>query len=313
MTNDVKAAGRVRAYIRVSHIDSAESNLSPETQATLVRQRWDREVQQWGLLGRTGDPPRWANDGWSGTKKAGQETTDGLYIDRAVSAFKVPLELRPAGRLLLAAMRPGDTLIVAYPDRVFRSGRDWADKAAAWHRQGIRLIFCSPDIDYASPSGKLILDIMMAVAEFQSRLMSERNREIIRELKRQGRVYGKTPGLGYKRHHKLSKKLVANNEERRDVYLIAALHQQGFTLQAISDMLESRDAKREGREPVGEIKWNKKTEVRRWTRDAVWRAWTKWKQGLVPPPEDEPLPDWYRPYAGSQGLGGGGAGEDDED
>src|SRR5690348_11020212 len=103
----------VRAYIRVSHERSAKSNLSPETQEALIRSRWQREVERSSIMGKDfAGFPQWATDGYRGAKKLGEETGDGLYIDLAVSAFKIPFDTRPAGSKLIQRLKPGDVLLI---------------------------------------------------------------------------------------------------------------------------------------------------------------------------------------------------------
>jgi DNA invertase Pin-like site-specific DNA recombinase len=298
----------VFGYIRVSHIDSAKSNLSPETQETLLRERWAREVRQSQVLGNdVGQLPQWAPVGWQlvfheNGKRDGQETTDGLFIDRAVSALKVPFDLRPAGLKLSAHLRRGDVLIVAKLDRAFRSSKDAANKLQAWLEQGIRVMFLDPDVDLGTPTGKLVVHVLAAVAEFDSNVKSERGKETVSELKRQGRRYNCGIPIGYKLHPKHSKILIPDNDERRDVLLIVQFHQRGpdgrrLSFDKISDILEERDAARENR-PMRpnhkkQARWDKNAPKRRWHSTRCNRAYVLWQAGKIPPPEDEPLPEWY--------------------
>src|SRR4051812_19219069 len=62
-----------------------------------------------------------------------------VYEEPGVSG-SIPLEQRPTGRELLAALKPGDLLIVSKLDRAFRNAADALTKADSWKRQGIRLI-----------------------------------------------------------------------------------------------------------------------------------------------------------------------------
>mgnify|MGYP003394674746 FL=1 len=94
--------GKLFAYLRVSSVDQAASGLGMTAQQHATFKRGE-------LLG--GD---WSDKWFGGVHKPG------MFLDEAVSAFRVPLAKRPAGKALLAALKPGDTIIIPRIDRAFR-------------------------------------------------------------------------------------------------------------------------------------------------------------------------------------------------
>jgi putative DNA-invertase from lambdoid prophage Rac len=93
---------------------------------------------------------------------------DHIFSERGVSG-SIPLEQRPAGRELLAAVHAGDLLIVSKLDRAFRNAADALTKADAWKRQGIRLIVADMGAEPVTDNGtaKLFFSVLAAMAEFE--------------------------------------------------------------------------------------------------------------------------------------------------
>lgn len=93
-------------------------------------------------------------------------------------------------------VRDGDTLVVTKPDRLARSTAellkiiDWLDSG------GVRLIILSmggQQIDTKSPTGKLMVTMLGAIAAFERDLMLERQRDGIAKAKAAGRYTGRKP------------------------------------------------------------------------------------------------------------------------
>jgi DNA invertase Pin-like site-specific DNA recombinase len=95
------------------------------------------------------------------------------FTDRGLSGS---LASRPGLDRALAALRPGDTLIVWKLDRRGRSLAHLVQTIAALSESGINLRSLSDPIDTQSPGGRLVLHIMGAIAEFEGALVVERTR-----------------------------------------------------------------------------------------------------------------------------------------
>ncbi len=92
--------------------------------------------------------------------------------------------------------RDGDTLVVTRLDRLARSTTDLLDIVGQLERKGVALRvldFGGQPIDTQSPSGKLILTIFAAVAQFERELLLVRQREGIAKARAEGRYRGRVP------------------------------------------------------------------------------------------------------------------------
>jgi DNA invertase Pin-like site-specific DNA recombinase len=96
----------------------------------------------------------------------------------------------------IAALSPGDVLLVTRLDRLARSTRDLlnvlaniSDKGA-----GFRSI-ADPMIDTTSPHGKLILAVLAALSEFERSMMLARTDEGRKRAQARGVKFGRKPKL----------------------------------------------------------------------------------------------------------------------
>lgn len=90
-------------------------------------------------------------------------------------------------------VREGDTLVVTKPDRLARSAADLLTIAKLLDTKGVTLRILSMDIDTSTSTGKLLLTLLSAIAEFERDLMLERQREGIAKAKAAGKYKGRTP------------------------------------------------------------------------------------------------------------------------
>jgi DNA invertase Pin-like site-specific DNA recombinase len=93
-------------------------------------------------------------------------------------------------------VREGDTLTVTKPDRLARSVADLLAIVARLEAKGVALRVLSmggSEVDTRTPTGKLMLTMLGAVAEFERALMLERQREGIAKAKDEGKYKGRVP------------------------------------------------------------------------------------------------------------------------
>lgn len=96
----------------------------------------------------------------------------------------------------IAFMREGDSLVVTKPDRLARSVADMLAIIARLEAKGVALRVLSmggSEVDTSTPTGRLMLTMLGAVAEFERALMLERQREGIAKAKSEGRYKGRVP------------------------------------------------------------------------------------------------------------------------
>jgi DNA invertase Pin-like site-specific DNA recombinase len=122
-----------------------------------------------------------------------------LFTEAGISG-SVPLEGRPAGRVLLAALRPGDTLIVSKLDRAFRNAADALTRADAWRRAGVHLIVADMGADPVTGKGvaKMFFGMLALVAEFERDRILERTHEGRRTKAARGGHIGGSAPFGYR-------------------------------------------------------------------------------------------------------------------
>lgn len=89
--------------------------------------------------------------------------------------------------------RDGDTLVVTKLDRLARSVRHMWEVLDRVRSKGAAVRIENLGIDTGTPTGKLMLNILGGVAEFEREMMLERQREGIAKAKTEGRYRGRKP------------------------------------------------------------------------------------------------------------------------
>lgn len=150
---------------------------------------------------------------------------DRLFVEEGITGSR-SLETRPLGRDLCAALRPGDTLIVAKLDRAFRNAADALSRAEAWRRQGIGLIVADMGGDPVTDNGvaKMFFGMLALVAEFERDRILERTNEGRRAKAIRGGHIGGSPPFGFRvQGSGKTAQLVQIAEEQKAIKTIAAL------------------------------------------------------------------------------------------
>lgn len=93
----------------------------------------------------------------------------------------------------LEYLREGDKLIITKIDRLARSVKDLHNIASQLEERGIGLVFLKEQIDFSTPSGKLMFTMLGAISEFERDLINERTAEGRERAKKQGKHMGR-PG-----------------------------------------------------------------------------------------------------------------------
>jgi DNA invertase Pin-like site-specific DNA recombinase len=89
--------------------------------------------------------------------------------------------------------REGDVLCVAKLDRLARSVAHLCELVARLHAKSVALRILNMNIDTGTPTGKLMLNLLGAIAEFERGVMLERQREGIAKAKSDGKYKGRAP------------------------------------------------------------------------------------------------------------------------
>jgi len=123
-----------------------------------------------------------------------------IYTDHGFTGTN---RLRPGLDQALAAVRPGDTLVVSKLDRLARSVPDARNIADSLVKQGVKLAIGESIYDPNDPMGKMFFNILATFAEFESDLIHLRTREGMAIAKAKGKLRGKQPKLSSKQQKEL--------------------------------------------------------------------------------------------------------------
>lgn len=159
----------VYGYARVSHAAQAQSGLGLAAQQAAIRAAC--RARGWRLTA--------------------------IYIDRAVSGTR-PFGARPQGAALSAKLKPGDHVIVAKLDRAWRHVRDCAETMETWRARGIYAHLLDVGVDTSTPVGELVIGVMSAIAQWESRRIGERIREAKAAARARGRIASSNPAYGWR-------------------------------------------------------------------------------------------------------------------
>tara|TARA_R110002012_G_scaffold176846_4_gene341729 strand:+ start:3663 stop:4211 length:549 start_codon:yes stop_codon:yes gene_type:complete len=100
---------------------------------------------------------------------------------------------RAALETALEFIREGDTLVVTKLDRLARSVVHLGAILEALTEKGAHLRIVSMNVDTETATGKLMLNVMASVAQFEREMMLERQREGIAKAKAEGKYKGRKP------------------------------------------------------------------------------------------------------------------------
>lgn len=149
----MKAVG----YVRVSTDDQAESGLGLDAQRSDIIHHAERK--QWDLL-------RVEQDAASGSS----------------------LQKRPGLKRALKALSSGEAqvLIVSKLDRLSRSLIDFSELLAQSEREGWSLVALDLNVDTTTATGRMLANIVMAIAQWERERIGERTKAALGEAKKAG-------------------------------------------------------------------------------------------------------------------------------
>lgn len=97
---------------------------------------------------------------------------------------------RPELKLCLDYIREGDILVVTKLDRLARNTLHLCNTVELLHKKGVSLKVLDQDIDTGSPTGRLLVNILAVIAQFETEIRAERQAEGIRKAKERGVRFG---------------------------------------------------------------------------------------------------------------------------
>ena len=160
-----------------------------------------------------------------------------IVIDAGVSAKSLN---REGLQNVLQALDSGkaDAVIIFKLDRLTRSVTDWNTLIADYFTHKA-LLSVSDQIDTRTAAGRLCLNVLMSVAQWEREAIGERTSTALRQKQSQGQHVG-SPAYGYEM---LDKQLVKVASEYEAIALVKELKANGATLQQIADELNTQGIK----------------------------------------------------------------------
>lgn len=113
-------------------------------------------------------------------------------IFEEVISGSVAARERPVFKKLLERLEPDDVLVVTKMDRLGRNAMDVREIVESLKERGVR-VYCLAlgGIDLTSPAGKVTMQLLAAVAEFEKDLLVERTKAGLARAKAQGKRLGR--------------------------------------------------------------------------------------------------------------------------
>lgn len=150
----------------------------------------------------------------------------------------------------LTMLRKGEVfgVVIAKLDRLTRSVADWQRLIDLYfgEKAGKQLFSVADSIDTRTAAGRLVLNVLLSVAQWEREAIGERTRDVLQHKIRNGERCGKVR-FGYDLARD-GKTLVPNKLEQVALRLIRELREAGESLRAIADELNRRGiSTKEGR------------------------------------------------------------------
>jgi DNA invertase Pin-like site-specific DNA recombinase len=162
---------------------------------------------------------------------------DGVSIvaDRGASAKSLE---RPALRTLLDRVRAGSvaTVVVLKLDRLTRSVRDLADLLDLFAKHEVALVSVSEHLDTSSAAGRLVLNVMGTVSQWEREAIGERTATALAHKRIVRTAYSPTP-FGYTRD---GNALVPSPAEQDALAEAIRMDRAGASFREIGRMLTDR-------------------------------------------------------------------------
>ena len=114
-------------------------------------------------------------------------------VERLFSERTSAVGQRKALEEALDFAREGDAIVVTKLDRLARSVADLVRIVERLTKKGVGLRILAMGVDTATPTGKLVLNVLGAIGQFEREVMLERQREGIAKAAAEGKYKGRKP------------------------------------------------------------------------------------------------------------------------
>lgn len=198
---------RAIGYVRISHEESARDGVSLAAQEAKIR---------------------------AYAELYGVELVE-VIVDAGISAKNLK---RPGLQRALAMLDAGeaDGLVIAKLDRLTRSVSDWASLIEGYFGKQYALLSVSDQIDTRTAAGRLVLNVLISVAQWEREAIGERTSTALQHKKAQGEHVGRVP-FGFTL---VDGKLAPIEDEGHVARMAHQLRASGATLKQIASDLNAK-------------------------------------------------------------------------
>jgi DNA invertase Pin-like site-specific DNA recombinase len=206
-------------------------------------------------------------------------TYAGFFADEAVSS-KIRFTKRPAAAAIMEAAKPGDMIIAAKFDRMFRSVGDLCETLEILGDRRIRLVLLDADIDTSTVNGQGLMKILAVIKWMEREAIRSRTKESLAYRRANGIPHCGPPPIGWKREVKLYKnhKVSRYVPYKHERFVAQRVHE---TMQSSKNMLEAGIALRKN----GVVNPRALAEDKRYWSEFTMRNWSRAYLNNFPLPE----------------------------
>lgn len=140
-------------------------------------------------------------------KAAGFDLAPRRIIQETISGSVAASE-RPEFRKLVDRLESGDVLVVTKLDRLGRNAMDVRGTVESLASSGVRVhCLALGGVDLTSPAGKMTMQVIAAVAEFERDLLIERTQQGLTRARAEGKQLGRPASLSEQKTAQVLKRL----------------------------------------------------------------------------------------------------------
>lgn len=214
----------------------------------------------------------------------------GWFPDAAITS-NIDFPKRPAANEMLSRCRPGDLIIVATFDRMFRSSYDKAVSLKLLSDMDVSVQFLNlPYVDTSTPEGRLQLTVMAGFGEYERDCVAVRTKRIMSFRRAHGLPIGVAPP-GWKTKKTPHGSVFEEDHKARKIgaYIATLRDECGLAYDSIVRVLAKQKIAPPGKWKRRDAKHTRPGYVQSWSRSAVTSLYKSHKQGYPPPDGVTPM------------------------
>ena len=139
--------------------------------------------------------------------------------------------------LRLIRGRKVGVVVVAKLDRITRSVRDLGELIELFQRSGVEFASVADHIDTSTASGRLVLNVMGSVSQWEREAIGERTAEALAVMRSNGRRISRHAPYGYRLN---GQGWIEDEREQRAISLMRQLRADGLSLRQIAGELDQQ-------------------------------------------------------------------------